>query len=79
MIKTLYQLTTTFPGADKPTILYFTTSQSADDYFRHNCNNGTVTVVNAALPDDYINFFDGCTYNDMSYGGHYDITITLAD
>ena len=79
MTKRLYQLTTTFLGADKPTMLYFNMRQAAADYFRHNCSNGIITAVNATLPDNYYNVFDGCTFNDMSYGGYYDIDITPAN
>ena len=72
MEKTLYTVTTTYFGADKPTTLYFDAEEKAIAELK-TLENGEVESVTAS--GDYINYSDGCTYNDLTMGGLYKITI----
>lgn len=69
---TLYKVTTTFLGADGPSRFYFDTKEKAQAYL-DNQLNGDITkyeVIGDA------NYHDGCTYNDLSFGGEIDLEFT---
>lgn len=62
----LYRLRTTFLGADSATELYFDTLEKAQKELE-SCVNGEIDLV--TFEADYkLNYCDGCTYNDLTYG-----------
>lgn len=66
----LYRVTTTFLGADAPSKVYFNTQIKARDFLGipyQNALNGEVETVNV-ITDYPLNYFDGCTMNDLTYG-----------
>ena len=66
---TLCTVTTTFLGADGASTFYFDTLDKAQNYLDDQLN-GEITkyeVVGDA------NYHDGCTYNDLSFGGEIDL------
>ena len=68
MKKQLFEVSTTFLGADEPTELYFDTKEKAENFLSKQ-DNGYITKITAES-DTKINYFDGCTYNDLcGWGG----------
>lgn len=62
----LYRVTTTFIGADKPSKLYFDTAEKAKAFLADR-DNGEIRLVDVRA--DYpLNYSDGCTMNDLTYG-----------
>lgn len=66
---TLYKVTTTFLGAYGPSTFYFDTIEKAQNYLDDQLN-GEITKFE--VKGD-VNYHDGCTYNDLSFGGEIDI------
>lgn len=66
----LYQVSTTFLGADSPTQFYFDTLVKAESYL-DNCINGEIKKF-AIVPDGCfamtLNYSDGCSLDDLCYG-----------
>lgn len=72
---TLFRVTTTFIGADKPSEFFFDTLAHAEMNLAH-LDNGEVEKV--VITSDYIpNFWNGCTLNDMTCGDS-DVYIKVA-
>ena len=65
----LYAVTTTFPEADGASTFYFDTLDKAQNYLDDQLN-GEITKFE--VKGD-VNYHDGCTYNDLSFGGEIDI------
>lgn len=65
----LYAATTTFLGADGASTFYFDTLDKAQNYLDDQLN-GEITKFE--VKGD-VNYHDGCTYNDLSFGGEIDI------
>jgi len=63
----LYRVTTTFIGADAPSKLYFDTEAKAGEYLKAECQNGEMDVVEV-VADYPLNYSDGCTMNDLTFG-----------
>ena len=66
----LYRVTTTFLGADAPSKVYFNTQIKARDFLGipyQKALNGEIETVNV-IADYPLNYFDGCTMNDLTYG-----------
>lgn len=62
----LWEVKTTFCGADGPSKFYFDTRSAAEMNLMH-LSNGDITKV--SIESDYpLNYFSGCTYNDLTYG-----------
>lgn len=71
----LYRVETTFAGADAPSKLYFDVHKKAQDYLYDFCTNGCVEIV--SIESDYpLNYSDGCTMNDLTYGD-FNVTETV--
>lgn len=62
----LYRLTTTWVGANGPSRYYFDTLEKALAYMAR-CENGEIEKVGIAA-DYQINYSDGCTEGDLTYG-----------
>lgn len=67
MTTTLYRLRTTFIGASAPSEFYFNTLAHAEMNL-HHLSNGEIEKVRVTS-DGVLNYFDGCTYNDLTIGG----------
>ena len=63
----LYRVTTTFLGADSPSMLYFNTAEKAEKFLDEECQNGTYEPVDV-VSDYSPNYSDGCTMNDLTFG-----------
>lgn len=63
----LYRVTTTFIGADSPSVLYFNTEEKAQT-FLSTCQNGGADLVDVLTADGEYNYSDGCTLNDLTFG-----------
>ena len=63
--KELYKVTTTFLGADGPSDFYFDNADKAETFLAKQIN-GEITKVRVTA--EYLNYSDGCTYNDLVYG-----------
>ena len=63
MEKQLFEVSTTFLGADDPTELYFDTKEKAENFLSKQ-DNGYITKI-IAESNTKINYSDGCTYNDL--------------
>lgn len=70
-MRTLYTVTTTFPGADGASRFFYNAEEKARDYLR-TCDNGEINAVSVS---DNANYSDGCTYNDLTMGGMIDIEL----
>ena len=64
-MKELYKVTTTFLGADRPSDFYFDNADKAETFLAKQIN-GEITKVRVTA--EYLNYSDGCTYNDLVYG-----------
>ena len=68
MKKKLFEVSTTFLGADGSSNLYFDTKEKAEK-FLSKCHNGEINEI-IAESDTEINYSDCCTYNDLcGWGG----------
>lgn len=66
MITNLFQVTTTFSGADGASEFYFDTEEKAKN-FLETCQNGESEAVK--IESEYkLNYSDGCTLNDLTFG-----------
>lgn len=74
MKKNLYKVTTTFFCADHSSSFYFDTIEKATRYL-DSCNNGEINEVIISCDAD-INYSDGCTFNDFTFGGILKVTET---
>lgn len=63
----LYRVTTTFLGADAPSRLYFKTAEKAEQFLEKECQNGVSEKVDI-IGKHTLNYFDGCTMNDLTLG-----------
>lgn len=63
----LYRVTTTFLGAGGPSQFYFKTSEKAENFLVTECQNGEIEKVDV-IGKQPLNYFDGCTMNDLTYG-----------
>ena len=64
---TLYRVTTTFLGADAPSQFYFNTAEKAEEFLDVECQNGVYEKVDI-VGKQSLNYFDGCTMNDLTFG-----------
>ena len=71
----LYKVTTTYPGADGPSTIYYDTEDKAKAYLE-GCDNGEVEKL--FVSGDNIRYSDGCTWNELTYGGYYDLEVREA-
>ena len=63
---TLYKTITTYQGADGPSYSYFDTEERAQNFIS-SLDNGE--VVKVEITADYkLNYSDGCTFNDLTFG-----------
>lgn len=62
----LYKVCTTFPGADGPSTFYFDTADKAQKYL-DSCDNGEI-IKTKVSSDTPLNYSDGCTLNELTYG-----------
>ena len=76
MKKELYMVTTTFFGADAQSFVFYDTAKKAE-HFLAKQSNGEIEKVCVINQEDDVPIFykDGCTINDLSYGGMYPIKI----
>lgn len=63
---TLYRITTTYMGADGPTKTYYNDVTKAFKAFTA-CKNAEVEKVEV-IADYELNYSDGCTMNDLTFG-----------
>lgn len=63
---TLYRITTTYMGADGPTKTYYNDAAKAFKAFTA-CKNAEVEKVEV-IADYDLNYSDGCTMNDLTFG-----------
>ena len=63
----LYRVTTTFLGADAPSQFYFKTAEKSEDFLDTECQNGQYEKVDIVSKNP-LNYFDGCTMNDLTFG-----------
>lgn len=66
---TLYKVSAKWAGIimDRPQCSYYDTKQKAMDYLKNKCDCGEVTTVKISA-DYELNYFDGCTFNDLTFG-----------
>lgn len=76
----LFQVSTTFLGADSPTQFYFDCIGKAESYL-DNCINGEITKMSIAPCGclKSLNYWDGCTLNDLCYGNFGNINVIEVD
>ena len=65
MITTLYQVTTTFLGADSPSEFYFDTIEKAKAFLEEQ-DNGEIEQKHFESSEK-LNYWDGCTWNELIY------------
>ena len=63
----LYRVTTTFLGADAPSRFYFDEAEKAETFLEKECQNGEIEKVDV-IGKQSLNYFDCCTFNDLTYG-----------
>lgn len=63
----LYRVTTTFLGADAPSKFYFNSAEKAEDFLEKECPNGVYEPV-SVISRYELNFWNGCTMNDLTEG-----------
>ena len=63
----LYRVETTFLGADAPSRFYFDEAEKAENFVEKECDNGVTEIV-GIISDRRLNYFDGCTWNELNYG-----------
>lgn len=66
MKKTFYTVTTTFPGADRPTTLYFDAKSKALHYLHNYCDNGEISRATITYSRK-LDYSDCCTYNELMH------------
>ena len=63
----LYRVTTTFLGADTPSHFYFDNAEKAETFLEKECANGVYEKVDI-ICNYALNYFDGCTMDDLTFG-----------
>ena len=68
----LYKVATTFWGADSPSEFYFDTKEKALAYLQEQDNGN---IIKVKVIGTAIDFWNGCTYSDLSRGMYYVLEI----
>lgn len=68
----LYKVATTFWGADSPSEFYFDTKKKALAYLQEQDNGN---IIKVKVRGTAIDFWNGCTYSDLSRGMYYVLEI----
>lgn len=76
----LYQVRTTFLGAGSPSHFYFDTIGKAEAYL-DNCINGEIVKLSIAPFGRLksLNYWDGCSLDDLCYGNFDNINVIEVD
>lgn len=77
MTKELFRVTTIFGGADQTSKFYFDTEEKARFFLSNDGNN--IGEIDSLIisSDSPLNYSDGCTWNDLTYGGMIKTKIVL--